>query len=91
MLNFFMFLEVENAGKCIECNNPCYIESGKCYALSCVEGETHNCPDDDEGLYEQDIMCCDRCSADVLAKTKCMGVHVIRTQDMHTCLYLRSV
>ena len=50
-------MEVENAGKCIECNS-----------LLCVEGETHNCPDDDKEFYEQDIMCCDRCAA-VLAKT----------------------
>ena len=34
-----------------------FIECGKCYSVLNYLGENHNCPDDDEGFYEEWVLC----------------------------------
>lgn len=38
---------------CCECSKPCLIECGKCYSVLEYLGQKHNCPDNDEGFFDE--------------------------------------
>lgn len=54
----------EQKGRCGVCDASCDIECGKCFALLQTYGQKHNCPDSDEGFYEDyegSILVCSVC------------------------------
>lgn len=54
-------------GRCSCCGSPCYIECGKCFAVLTRIGEKHNCPDEDDGFFDDDdgsCLLCGECETD---------------------------
>ncbi len=57
-------LDDYRVGVCRECDGACFIECSKCYCLLLFEGMSHNCPeDDDEGYYDEleYVQFCEHC------------------------------
>ncbi|MEW8548692.1 MAG: hypothetical protein AB2693_34760, partial [Candidatus Thiodiazotropha sp.] len=51
---------------CYYCHLPCVAKCGHCSAALMYLGQKHNCPDPDEGFYDDDdfdIQLCESCAA----------------------------
>ena len=56
---------MEKHGHCFSCSKVIYIECGKCYAILMYLGQKHNCPDIDDGFFDdcdESVQLCDTCS-----------------------------
>jgi hypothetical protein len=57
-------MDVSTTGRCFECRKFCIIlyACSKCYDfLITLDGDNHNCPDDDEGFEEPNLLMCYDC------------------------------
>ena len=60
---------VENSSKarCYYCKISCVVQCGHCFAALMYLGQKHNCPDPDEGFFDDndfDIQVCSICDSE---------------------------
>ena len=58
-------MDTVKAARCFYCHQKCEIECGHCAAVLHSFGQKHNCPDPDEGFFDDndfDIQICESCS-----------------------------
>ena len=55
---------METAAVCVICKTPCILECGKCFVVLQYLGQKHNCPDTDDGYFdelESNLPLCEDC------------------------------
>lgn len=65
---------IKNA-KCARCRQDCFIQCGKCCCILNYFGQKHDCPNDDEGFFDDNegsVIVCDDCKETL--KCICCGM-----------------